>query len=131
MPSIGVNLLFQCAVGSCGRTRVDVELVLVLKRFELVRVAGDEDVDVQLPLQQRQAGHVAPRDHLVAVDEADLKLAHRHHLLLRVVQVLRVRERKRGAQAVRKTPRITLVISLCSLFFLPLTLEEDGGSFCF
>lgn len=57
-------------------------------------VAGNEDVDVQLPLQQRQAGHVAPRDHLVAVDEADLKLAHRHHLLLRVVQVLRVHKAK-------------------------------------
>lgn len=87
------ELLFQCAVGPSGRTRVDVELVLVLKRFKLVRVAGDEDVDVELPLQQRQAGHVAPRDHLVAVDEANLELAHRHHLLLRVVEVLRGKRR--------------------------------------
>lgn len=52
-------------------------------------VSRDEDVDIQLPLEQRQTGHVAPRDHLMAVDETDLKLAHRHHLLLRVVQVLR------------------------------------------
>lgn len=79
---------FQRAVGSRGRTGVDVELVFVLEGLELVRVPGDEDVHVQLSLQQRQAGHVAPGDHLVAVDEADLKLAHRHHLLLRVVQVL-------------------------------------------
>lgn len=47
-----------------------------------------EDVDVQLSLEQRQTGHVTPRDHLVAMDETDLKLAHCHHLLLRVVQVL-------------------------------------------
>lgn len=84
----GVHLLLQCSVGSRGRARVDVELVLVLKRFKLVRVARNEDVDVQLPLEQRQAGHVAPGDHLVAVDQADLKLAHGHHLLLRVVHVL-------------------------------------------
>ena len=77
------------AVGSRGRAGVDVELVLVLECLELVRVPRDEDVDVQLPLEQRQAGHVAPGDHLVAVDEADLKLAHCDHLLLRVVQVLR------------------------------------------
>lgn len=43
---IRVYLLFQCTVGSCGRTRVDVELVLVLECLELVCVAGDEDVDV-------------------------------------------------------------------------------------
>lgn len=89
MGFISVTLPFQCAVGSCGRTGVDVELVLVLKRLELVCVPGDEDVDVQLPLEQRQAGHVAPGDHLVAVDETDLELAHCDHLLLRVVQVLR------------------------------------------
>lgn len=83
------RLPFQCAVGSCGRAGVDVELVFVLKRLELVRVPGDEDVDIQLSLEQRQTGHVAPGDHLMAVDETDLKLAHRHHLLLRVVQVLR------------------------------------------
>lgn len=55
---------------------------------------GNEDVDVQLSLQQRQARHVAPGDHLVTVDEADLKLTHRDHLLLRVVQVLREKQHK-------------------------------------
>lgn len=87
-------LPFQCAVGSCGRTRVDVELVFILERLELVRVPGDEDVDIKLSLEHCQTGHVAPGDHLVAVDETDLKLAHCHHLLLRVVQVLR-REQER------------------------------------
>jgi len=87
----GGVLPLQGAVGPRGRARVDVELVLVLEGLELVRVPRDEDVHVQLPLQQRQAGHVAPWHHLVAVDETDLKLAHRHHLLLRVVQVLRER----------------------------------------
>lgn len=88
MGFISVIVPFQCAIGSCGRTRVDVELVLVLECLELVRVPGNEDVDVQLPLEQRQAGHVAPGDHLVAVDQPDLELAHCDHLLLRVVQGL-------------------------------------------
>lgn len=79
---------FQCAVGSSGWTRVDVELILIFKRLKLVCVPGDEDVDVQLPLEQRQAGHVPPWDHLMAMDETDLKLPHCHYLLLRVVQVL-------------------------------------------
>lgn len=51
-------------------------------------VSRDEDVHVQLPLEKRQAGHVAPGDDLVAVDETDLELAHGDHLLLGVVQVL-------------------------------------------
>lgn len=78
-------LPFQCAVGSCGRTRVDVELVFVLKRLKLVSVPRDEDVDIQLSLEQRQTGHVAPGDHLVAVDETDFKLPNCHYLLLWVV----------------------------------------------
>lgn len=83
-----VNLPFQCAVGPCGRTRVDVKLVLVLKSLKLVCVSRDEDVHVQLPLEKRQAGHVTPGDDLVPVDETDLELAHSDHLLLGVVQVL-------------------------------------------
>lgn len=79
---------FQGAVGPRGRAGVDVKLVLVLESLKLVRVSGDEDVHVQLPLEKRQAGHVAPGDDLVPVDEADLELAHGDHLLLGVVQVL-------------------------------------------
>lgn len=76
---------FQCTVGSCGRTRVDVELVFVLECLKLVRVPRDEDVDVQLSLEQGQTGHVTPGDHLVAVDETDLKLPDCHYLLLWVI----------------------------------------------
>lgn len=83
-----VNLPFQCAVGPRGRTGVDVKLVLVLESLKLVRVSRDEDVYVQLPLEKCQAGHVAPGDDLVPVDETDLELAHGDHLLLRIVQVL-------------------------------------------
>lgn len=82
------RLPFQCVVGSSSRPRVDVELVLILECLELVCVSRDEDVYVQLSLEQGKAGHVSPGDDLVAVDQTDLKLAHRHHLLLRVVQVL-------------------------------------------
>ena len=89
-----MNSPFQCIVGPGGRAGVDVELVLALEGLELVRVSGDEDVHVQLSLQQPQAGHVPPGDDLVAVDQADLELAHRHHLLLRVVEVLDGSERR-------------------------------------
>lgn len=75
----------QCAIGSCGWAGIDVEFILVLESLELVSVARDEDIHVQLPLQESEAGHVAPRDHLVPVDQTDLELSHSHHLLLRVV----------------------------------------------
>lgn len=87
--ALQVNLPFQCAVGPSGRTRVDVKLVLILKSLKLVCVSRDEDIHVQLPLEKRQAGHVAPGDDLVPVDETNLELAHGDHLLLGVVQVLR------------------------------------------
>ena len=51
-------------------------------------VAGDEDVDIQLPLQHRQALRVAPRHHLVAVTQTNAELADRDDLLLRIVEVL-------------------------------------------
>jgi len=83
------HLPFKCIVCSSGRTRVDIELVFILECLKLVRVPGDEDIDIKLSLEQCQAGHVTPGDHLVAVDEANLELAHCDHLLLWVVQVLR------------------------------------------
>lgn len=123
-----VNLPFQCAVGPSGRSRVDVKLVFVLKSLKLVRVSRDEDVHVQLPLEKRQAGHVAPGDDLVPVDETDLELAHGDHLLLGVVQVLRgnvdsravtIRNStvvaKRGVQTSSKSPR-TMWTSPASVF---------------
>lgn len=70
------------------RSGVDVEFVLVLVGLELVGVAGYEDVDVQLALNERQRFGVAPRDHLMAVSQPDPELAHGDHLLLRVTQVL-------------------------------------------
>lgn len=110
-------LPFQCVVGSGGRTRVDVELVFILEGLKLVRVPRDEDVHVQLSLEQSQAGHVAPRDHLVAVDQADLELAHRDHLLLWVVEVLR-EEGKRDFSAFlspNRTTKTRSVICICRL----------------
>lgn len=80
---------FQGAVGSSCRTRVYVKLIFILKCLELVCVPRDKDVNVELSLEECQAGHVAPGDHLMAVDESNLKLAHCDHLLLWVVQVLR------------------------------------------
>lgn len=64
-----------------------------------MRVTRDENIHVQLPLEKREAGHVAPRDHLVPVDQTDLKLAHGHNLLLRVVQILE------GSKKQKKQPK--------------------------
>ena len=52
-------------------------------------VSGDENVHVELALNESEALRVAPRYHLVAVTQTDPELAHRHHLLLGVVHVLR------------------------------------------
>lgn len=51
-------------------------------------VPRDKDVNVELSLEECQAGHVTPGDHLMSVDESNLKLAHCDHLLLWIVQVL-------------------------------------------
>lgn len=78
----------QCIVSPCGWTGVDVKFVLVLEGLKLVRVARDENIHIQLPLEKGEAGHVSPWDHLVPVDQTNLKLAHRNHLLFRVIQIL-------------------------------------------
>ena len=44
----GDDLSLQGRVGPSGRARIDIELVLVLVRLELVGVPGDQDVAVQL-----------------------------------------------------------------------------------
>lgn len=63
----------------------------MLKRLEFVRVPRDEDVYIELPLQQRQAGHVSPRDNLMAVDQPNFELPDGHDFLFRVVQVLELK----------------------------------------
>ncbi|KAF4520052.1 hypothetical protein B566_EDAN008340 [Ephemera danica] len=60
----------------------------MLVGLELVSVTRDEDVDVELPLYQRQSLRVTPRHHLVTVAQADPELTYSDHLLLRVAQVL-------------------------------------------
>ena len=56
-----------------------------------MRVAGDEDVDVHLPLQDGQRLLVAPRHHLVAVAHAHADVADLHHLGVRVCVCVCVR----------------------------------------
>lgn len=78
------------AVRAGDGARVDEPAALVFVDPVLVGVPGDEDVDIQLPLQRRQRLLVAPGHHLVAVGEADLELAHLHHLGLgKLLRVLR------------------------------------------
>lgn len=60
----------------------------MFKCLEFVCVARNQDVDVKLALQESEAGHVAPGNDLVAVDQPNLKLPHSDHFLFRIIQIL-------------------------------------------
>lgn len=75
-------------VGPRGRSRVEEKLALMLLCGELVGVARDEDVHVQLALHHCQTLQVTPWHHLMTMTQANAELSHCHHLLLRVVHVL-------------------------------------------
>lgn len=53
-----------------------------------MRVPRNQNVHVQLSLYQRQGLRVAPRHHLVPVRQPYPELSNRHHLLLRIVEIL-------------------------------------------
>ena len=68
---------------SAGHTAwVDEVLAVVLSDAVLVCVATDQDVAVKLPLNRGECLHVAPRDHLMSVDNSDLKVVDLHYLRL-------------------------------------------------
>jgi len=52
--------------------------------LKFVGVARDEDVNAELPLERGQRLGIAPRNDLVAMAQANLELAYRHYLLLRI-----------------------------------------------
>lgn len=56
--------------------------------FKLVAVAGDQDVDVQLALDQRQSQWISPWNDLMSVTQSDPELTHGHHFLFRVRDVV-------------------------------------------
>ena len=60
----------------------------MLEGLEFVRVASNKDINVQLSLKQREAFRVSPRHDLVAVAQADLKLANGDSFLLRIRGIL-------------------------------------------
>lgn len=76
-------------VSSCSWSWVDIEFIFVFKCLEFVCVSWNEDVHIKLPLEQSQAGHVTPGDHLVAVNQPDFELSNSHNFLLWIVQVLK------------------------------------------
>ena len=75
----GPRIAVGGGVGARHAARVDEVLAVVLRDAVLVRVAADQDVAVQLPLNRGQRFHVAPRNHLVAVDNSDLKVVNLHY----------------------------------------------------
>jgi len=76
------------AVSARDGARINVEFVLVFKRIKPMRVSRDENVNIQLSLDHREAVRVAPRHNLMTMTQTDTEAADRHHFLLRVVQVL-------------------------------------------
>jgi len=81
----GQNLLFQRRVGTRARSWVDVKVAGLLVALETVRVPGDQHVNVQLALQNRQNLRVAPGHQLVAVAQADPEVAQLHNFRFGVV----------------------------------------------
>lgn len=79
---------FQRVVGSCCRPWVNIELAFMLICFELVGMACDKDVHIQLSLYHGKCFRFAPWNHLVAMAQANAELTHSHHFLLRVDQIL-------------------------------------------
>ena len=51
-------------------------------------VSRDENINIKLSLNHRQTVSVTPRHHLMTVTESNTKTTDRHHLLLRVVEIL-------------------------------------------
>lgn len=64
----------------------------MFKCFKSVRVSRDENVHIQLPLQQCQAGHIAPGNNLMAVNQPDSELPDSYYFLFRIIQALRRRK---------------------------------------
>lgn len=79
-----VSILIDWVVSSGRRTRVDEELAIMFICLKFVGVARDEDVNAELPLERGQRLGIAPRNDLVAMAQANLELAYRHYLLLRI-----------------------------------------------
>ncbi len=60
----------------------------MFERLKLVCVSRDEYVNIELSLQDRQALHVSPGHHLVAMAQTNAELTHGDNFLLGVVQIL-------------------------------------------
>ena len=79
------NEPFQCRVCACCRTGIDEEFAIFFEGIELVSVTGDEDIDFEFPLNQSQTFIIAPRDNLVAMTQANVKLANCDNFLVWII----------------------------------------------
>ena len=70
--------LYRYASDAGCRSRVDDVLLLVLVHLRLVRVTGDQDVDVQLTLKGGKSLRIAPRHAQVTVRQTERELAEQH-----------------------------------------------------
>lgn len=80
-----VSLPFQWTVRTSHRARVQEQFAVFLECVELVRMAGDQDVHVQLTLHQLERILVVPRHNLMTVTQAYSELANGDHLLVRII----------------------------------------------
>ena len=56
----------------------------MFKRFKLVSVARDQNINIKLALDHCQTVCISPWDYLVSVTETNSELSNAHHLLLRI-----------------------------------------------
>ena len=85
--SIGftVGLPFQRTVSAGNRARIQEQFAVLLECVELVRMASDQDVNVELTLHQLQCVLVVPRHNLMAMTQPYSELAHGDHLLVWII----------------------------------------------
>ena len=62
-------------VSTSDASWIDKPFSFVFIDFVLVRVSRDEDIDIELPLNHRQAVSITPRNYLVPMDQPDFKLS--------------------------------------------------------
>ncbi len=73
-------LLSHLPVCPCNTSRVNKPLALIFIYFVTVSVSSDEDINIHLSLDHGQTMRISPRDNLMAVDQANLKLTDLNNL---------------------------------------------------
>lgn len=64
------------------------KLILMFVCFELVCVACDKNINIELTLDQRQCVDISPWNNLMAMTKSDSELSYSHYFLFRITKIL-------------------------------------------